>query len=140
MKALIRIRLKIAKIFFVQQQFILASPTLHIAEFTNVKVYKSFCPYVGQPHKHIVWATSMPFASINPTIPKTNLWNFHKKNLRIGDFEKQPFWKIGHFRFFFAKKKKIAWSPWKSVTNYVIEWMGLNFDVFPGFQQIPCYA
>ena len=22
-------------------------------------------------------------------------------------------------------------------TNYVIEWMGLNFDVFPGFQQIP---
>jgi hypothetical protein len=28
----------------------------------------------------------------------------------------------------------------KSVTNYVIEWMGLNFDVFPGFQQIPCYA
>ena len=30
--------------------------------------------------------------------------------------------------------------PMRSVTNYVIEWMGLNFDVFPGFQQIPCYA
>jgi hypothetical protein len=29
---------------------------------------------------------------------------------------------------------------WKSVTNYVIEWMWLNFDVFPGSQQIPCYA
>ena len=33
-----------------------------------------------------------------------------------------------------------AWSPWKSVTYYVIEWMGLNFDVFPCFQQIPYYA
>ena len=31
-------------------------------------------------------------------------------------------------------------SPRRSVTNYVVEWMGLNFDVFPGFQQIPCYA
>jgi hypothetical protein len=49
------------------------------------------------------------------------------------------FWELeilknGHFEFFFA------WSPWKSVTNYVIEWMGLNFDVFRDFQQIPCYA
>ena len=26
-----------------------------------------FCPYVGQPHNHIGWATLMPFASINPT-------------------------------------------------------------------------
>ena len=38
---------------------------------------------------------------------------------------------------FFQKKKFFASSPWKSVTNYVIEWTGLNFDVFPGFQQIP---
>ena len=50
-------------------------------------------------------------------------------------FLSRPFW------IFFSKKKKIfAWSPWKFVTNYVIEWMGLNFDVFPGFQQIPCCA
>ena len=30
----------------------------------------------------------MPFASFNPTNPRTNPWNFHKKILRIGDFEK----------------------------------------------------
>ena len=60
-----------------------------------------------------------------------------RKNFRIGDFENSAI-----LDFFLQKKKKIffAWSPWKSVTNYVVEWMGLNFDVFPGFQQIPCYA
>ena len=87
-----------------------------------------FRAYVGQPQGHIGWAISMGFASFNPTNPRTNPWNFHEKFLRIGNFENQPFW------IFFA------WSPWKSVTNYVIEWMGLNFDVFPSFQEIPCYA
>ena len=47
----------------------------------------------------------MPFASCNPTNPRTNLWNFHEKILRIGDFEKWPFLKNGHFGFFFQKKK-----------------------------------
>ena len=61
-----------------------------------------FCPYVGQPHDHIGWATSMPFASINPTNPRTNPWNFHKKILRIGDFEKRPFWKSAILDFFFC--------------------------------------
>ena len=42
-------------------------------------------------------------------------------------FLDRPFW------IFFS-------APWKSVTNFVIEWMGLNFNVFPGFQQIPSYA
>ena len=74
------------------------------------------------------------------TNPRTNPWNFHKNFLRIGDFEKRPFWKSAILDFFFQKKKNFAWFPWKFVTNYVIEWMGLNFDVFPGFQQIPCYA
>ena len=32
-----------------------------------------FCTYVGQPHNHISWATSIPFTSINP---RTNPWNF----------------------------------------------------------------
>ena len=95
--------------------------------------FACFWPYVGQSHGHIGWAKSMSFASINLDNPRTNPWNFHKKFLRIGDFEKWPFWKTAILIFF-------AWSPWKSVTNYVIEWMGLNFDVFPGFQQIPCYA
>ena len=53
-------------------------------------------------------------------------------------FENWRFWKnailkIGHFGFFFSKKIFFAWSPWKSITNYVIEWMGLNFDVSSKF-------
>ena len=62
-----------------------------------------FCAYVGQPHDHIGWTTSMPFVSINPTNPRTNPRNFHKKILRIGDFEKRRFWKSAIFNFF--KKK-----------------------------------
>ena len=46
-----------------------------------------------------------PFASYNPTNPRTNLWNFREKILRIDHFEKRPFWKIGNFDFFFSSKK-----------------------------------
>ena len=63
-----------------------------------------FCPYVRQPHNHIGWATSMPFASINPTNPRTNLKNFLEKISRFGNFEKWPFWKIGHFFCFILMK------------------------------------
>ena len=46
----------------------------------------------------------------------------------------QFFW-VGHFDFFFPKKKKnFASSPWKLVTNYVLEWMGLNFYDYDGLQ------
>ena len=60
-----------------------------------------FWAYVGQPQNHIGWATSMPFASINPTNPRTYPWNFHKKILRIGRVEKLSFFcfipmKISH--------------------------------------------
>ena len=62
-----------------------------------------FWAYAGQPHNHIGWATSMPFASINPTNPRTNPWNFHKKILRIGGAGKWPFfrWPIWFFFFWF---------------------------------------
>ena len=30
---------------------------------------------------------------------------------------------------FFSKRKKNASSPWKLVTNHVLEWMGLNFMI-----------
>ena len=40
---------------------------------------------------NIGWATSMPFASINPTNQRTNPWNFDNIFLRIGDFEKLSF-------------------------------------------------
>ena len=53
--------------------------------------FACFWAYVGQPHNHIGWVTSMPFASINPTHPRTNPRNFHEKILRIGEALKMTF-------------------------------------------------
>ena len=83
----------------------------------------------------------MPFASFNPTNTRTHLRNFREKILRIGDFEKWAFFESAILIFFFEKKKKkIGLFPWKSAQIYMVECMGQNFDVFPGFQKIPCYA
>ena len=60
-----------------------------------------FRAYVGQPHGHIYWATSMPFASINSNDPGTNLWNFHEIFLSIGNFENLRFFKSAILIFFF---------------------------------------
>ena len=49
------------------------------------------CSKVGQPHEHIGWATSMLFASINTTNPRTNPWKFRENFLRIGGFENLSF-------------------------------------------------
>ena len=70
-----------------------------------------FLAFVGQPHGHIRSATSMPFASFNPTNPRTNLRNFHKK-----------FWELAILKnelFNIAKSSaisaKISWiGPWVS--------------------------
>ena len=69
-------------------------------------IFWLFLAYIGQPHDHIGWATSMPFASINSTNPRTNLWNFCEKFLRIGDFEKHCFFESAILNFIFQKKKK----------------------------------
>ena len=42
----------------------------------------------------------MPFASIKSTDPRTNLWNFREKFLRIGDFEKRCFFESAILIFF----------------------------------------
>jgi hypothetical protein len=63
-----------------------------------------FWAYVGLPDGHIGWAKSMPFASFNLTNPRTNPVNFHKIILRIGDFEKWPFFESAVLNFFFQKK------------------------------------
>ena len=71
----------------------------------------------------------MPFASINPTNPRTNLWNFREKILRIGDFEKRCFFESAILNFFFRKKKFFfAFFPWKQVKVYWLARMGQNFD------------
>ena len=59
---------------------------------------------------------------------------FLQKILRIGDFEKWPFFESAILNFFFQKKIKIASSPWKLATNYVLEWMGLKFYDYDGLQ------
>ena len=70
---------------------------MHFLPFVKLMLDSLMAIYLG-------WATSMPFASINPTNPRTNPWI--KKKIRIGGIEKtQIFW-VSHFRFFF---------PWKSV-------------------------
>ena len=89
-------------------------PTYGLKQGKNgfLEFFSHFWAYVGQPHDRTGWAKSMPFASINPTNPRTNPWKFHEKILRIGgagkwvffeaailNFLSRPFW------FFFFKKK-----------------------------------
>ncbi len=71
-----------------------------------------FWAYVGQPHDHIGWATSMPFASINPTNPRTNPWNFGGNCSAFGGGWKTQFFWVGHFEIFF-----FASFLFKSITN-----------------------
>ena len=87
-----------------------------------------FWAYVGQPHGHIHWATSMPFASINPTNPRTNLWNFREIFLRIGDFEKLSFFESAILNFF-------CFIPMKISPNLYGRMDGSKFWCFPWFPE-----
>ena len=58
-----------------------------------------FWAHIGQSHGHIGWAKSMPFASINPTNPRTNPWKFHEKILRIGGAGKWGFFEAAILNF-----------------------------------------
>ena len=60
--------------------------------------------------------------------PKDQFIKFSQKNIENWRFWKTKFFWVGHFDFFFAP------SPWKFVTNYVLEWMGLNFHDYDGLQ------
>ena len=92
------------------------------------------------PYWHNSFAVKPSISSCSKphTTPCTRLLKFLKKMLRISNFEKLRFFESAILDFF-LKEKISASFPWKSVTNYLIEWMGLNFDGFPGFQQISCY-
>ena len=84
----------------------------------------------------------MPFASFNPTNPRTHLRNFREKILRIGDFEKGAFFESAILNFFFQIFFFFFFSLFQLKLSqiYIVEWMGRNFDVFSGFQKILCYA
>ena len=80
-----------------------------------------FCAYVGQPYDHKSWATSMAFASINSTNPRTNPRNFHKSFLRIGDFESAI------LNFFFQKKNFFCFIPMKISHKLCVRMDGTQF-------------
>ena len=60
-------------------------------------LFLSLCRTPSRPFR-----LPMPFASMNSTNPATAPWNFHKKILRIGDFEKWPFFESAILNFFFG--------------------------------------
>jgi hypothetical protein len=59
-----------------------------------------FWAYVGQPHDYIGWATSMPFASSDPTDLRTSLLNFGENCPAFGGGWKTQFFWVSHFDFF----------------------------------------
>ena len=94
-----------------------------------------FWAYVGQSHGHIGWATSMPFASINPTNPRTNPWNFHENFLRIGGAGKWAFFESAILNFFFKKKVFFCFIPIKISPNLYGRMDGSKFWCFPWFPE-----
>ena len=84
--------------------------------------------YVGQPDDHIGWATSMPFASIYPTIPEIFVKKYWELwELKNSFFLSRPLW------FFFA-----SLHPHE---NHGQKLKGRTEELkFRCFQQIPCYA
>ena len=114
----------------------------HFISFNNFSWY--FCSIFNQRFKHfmeLAFSNSIlgkTFASMNSTNPRTTPWNFHKKILRIGDFEKWPFFESAILNFIFSRNSFFfffASSLWKLVTNYLLEWIGLNFHDYDGLQQ-----
>ena len=74
----------------------------------------------------------MPYASIYPTDPRINPWNFGKKILRIGGVEKLSFFESAILEFFFGIF--FTSSPWEWVGVSWLARMSRNFDDYPGFQ------
>ena len=94
-----------------------------------------FRAYVGQPHNYIGWAISMHFASINYTNPRTNPWYFWKKKSRIGDFDKFPFFFVGHFGIFFSENKGFILML-KGQSSFLASKVGLKFWCLPWFPAV----
>ena len=97
-----------------------------------------FRAYVGQPDNHIIigWATSMPFASIYPTNPRTNWWNFHKKNIENWQNWKTQFFWVGHFEFIFSHKFFFCFIPIKISRIFLGSKDGSKFWWLPWFPAI----
>ena len=89
-------------------------------------------PFSRQPDNHMCWVTAMLLHQfILHSNPRTNLWNFGEKILRIGGFEKIKFFNPPNPKFKISKKNS---SSLKSFTNYGVAWLGLYFYDYHYFQ------
>ena len=89
-----------------------------MAEKHKKCIFACFWAYVGQPHGHIGWATSMPFASFNYTNPRINPWNVWKK-----------YWEnLSFFELAILSLKKTFFFCFRHVKVYWLTRMGQNFD------------
>ena len=79
-----------------------------------------FWAYVGQPDGHIGWVTLMPFASINPTNPRTNPWNFGGNCSTFGEVEKLSFFESAILNYFFQKKNFFCFIPMKTCQSLLV--------------------
>ena len=102
------------------------SPTYAQKRPKNTKkaFFGCFRPYVGQPDDHIGWAKTMPFASINPTNPRTNPWNFGGNCSAFGDVEKLSFFESAILNFFFKKKIFFCFIPMKISHKFCVRMDG----------------
>ena len=93
-----------------------------------------FWAYVGQPHDHMVWVTSMPFTSINSTNPKTSPWNFGQKILRIGGAGKWHFVLLLLFLVIGFLKKMFCFFSMNITMAFI--WGSIYFCTMEGFFKI----
>ena len=106
------------------------SPNVKLHNCIATKMYQTqyfFCVTHANlwfPHIDTFWGLKDLCAN-----PRTNPWNFGGNCSAFGDVEK-----LGHFDFFLNIYFFFVSSPWKLVTNYVLEWMGLNFYYNDGLQ------
>ena len=61
----------------------------------------------------------MPFASFNPTNPRTTPWNFQNFSFRIGNFEKCTFFESAILNFFFRKKKFFLLNSYQNTWKFI---------------------
>ena len=92
-----------------------------IANNTKNAFLACFRAYVRQPYSHTHWAKSMPLASINPITQGPIYEIFARKFWELAILKNSIFLSQPFCFLFFAS------SLWKSVANYVLEWMELNF-------------
>ena len=107
----------------------------HLTDLYDTKnaFFACFRPYVGQPHCHTGWVTLMPFASINPTNPRTHPTQFGKKILRIDRLAKWGFFESAILDFFFEKKKFFLLNPMKNSQRFLDSKDGSKFWWLPWF-------